>query len=147
MRISKLDAARQQLEVACRLVQRGESILAVHTLCGAAEDILGRLAERANETSMFERMKAAAEDRFDRPMSSKEVSDLINRTRNALKHANDPSEDPFNYNPDHGFIMLFRALVNFQLVTGGLSQVMEKTWELLKATHPLLLPANQRPHT
>jgi hypothetical protein len=147
MKISKLDAARQQLEVACRLFLQRESILAVHTLCGAAEDILGRLAVRANEKSMFERMKSAAEHHFGRPMSTKEVSELINGTRNALKHANDPSEDPFDYNPDHGFVMLLRALVNFQLVTGGLSQVMEETWESLKATHPLFLPPNQRPHT
>ncbi len=78
MKISKLDAARQQLEVACHLFLQKESILAVHTLSGAAEEILGKLAERASQQSMFQHMKVAGESMFGRPMSTKEVSELIN---------------------------------------------------------------------
>ncbi|GAB6197504.1 hypothetical protein [Lysobacter xanthus] len=147
MRISKLETAKQQLEVACELYLKRASIFAVHTLAGAAEDILGALATRQGHTNMFERMRVAGEEMLNRKLSNAEVSGLINDSRNALKHARDPAEDTFFYDTGHGLVMLFRALVNFQLVTGGLTNVMERTRQDLHATQPLFLPPNQRPVT
>jgi hypothetical protein len=147
MNVSKLEVAKQQLEVACGLYLKRASIFAVHTLAGAAEDILGALALRLGQANMFERMRATGEEMFGRQMTNAEVSTLINGSRNALKHAKDPAEDLFLYDTGHGLVMLFRALVNFQLVTGGLTSVMEQARQDLHKTQPLFLPPSERPVT
>ena len=147
MRLSKLKAAEQQLDVACRLFIAGESVLAVHTLSGAAEEILGKLAERASELSMFQRMQAAAQEHLQRSLSVKEMSRLVNTSRNDLKHAKDPNELSFSYNPDHAVVMLFRAMVNYQLATGSLTPTMEQAFLVLRERYPMFLPPSDRPGT
>lgn len=138
MQISKVEAARQQLDVAAKLFIAGEDRLAIHTLSAAAEEILGKLAERAGRESMFQRMKLAAEQKLGKSISSAELSTLVNKSRNALKHANDPVEDTFEYDPGHAVVMLFRALVNYQLATGTLTEPMEAARELLSKNYPAL---------
>ena len=121
MKLTKLEAAQRQLDVAAALFVSREDRLALHTLAGAAEEILGRLAQRGGQQSMFEGMRLSAKERLGRSVSVTELSKLVNESRNALKHANDPNEDQFNYDPNHAVVMLFRAMVDYQLVTGGLT--------------------------
>jgi hypothetical protein len=87
MKLSKLDIARQQLDTATRLFVGGEDQLAVHTLSGAAEEILGSLLERAGQQNIFERMRIVAEERMGKTISVGELSTLVNSSRNSLKHA------------------------------------------------------------
>ncbi len=145
MRLSKLEAAQQQLDLASRLFVNQQDLLAMHTLSGAAEEILGKLAERCSEQSMFQRMKEAAEQKLGRPVSSKVLTALVNKSRNSLKHATEPAEDLFDYNPDDAVVMLFRAMVNYQLVTGTLTGPMENALTALVQDHPSLFPENA-PH-
>lgn len=143
MKLSKLEAAQQQLDLAANLFVSRNHPLAMHTLAGAAEEILGSLAERASEQSMFERMRVAAEQRFRRSVSVQELTALVNKSRNSLKHANHHAEDHFDYDPDDAVVMLFRALVNYQLVTGVLTDPMEEALKLLVQEYPSLFPENQ----
>ena len=136
--LSKIEAARRQLEVASRLFVARDDILAIHTLCGAAEEILGALAERSGKEHIFERMHAEAEARFGRQVKPKELSSLVNASRNALKHAHGPTEDTFQYDPNHMIGMLFRALVNYQIVTGALTAPMEEALSHLRTVVPQL---------
>jgi hypothetical protein len=140
MKLSKLDAAQQQLDVAASLFSNRDSRLALHTLAGAAEEILGKLLERAEQENIFQQMKASAEQRFGRSVTSSELSEIVNKSRNSLKHANDPNEDSFEYEPDEAVVMLFRALVNYQLLTGGLTDPMEKALVVLRKEYPNLIP-------
>lgn len=139
MKLSKLEAAQRQLDVAAKLFVAKEDELALHTLSAAAEEILGKLVERSGQESMFQRMKGPAEQKLGKSLTLGELSGYVNKSRNALKHANDPSEDSFEYDPDHAVGMFFRALVNYQLVTGALTDTMEKALAALSKEHPHLV--------
>lgn len=139
--LTKIEAARRQLEVASRLFVSQGDLLAVHTLCGAAEEILGALCERSGKIHAFERMRAEAEARFGRQVKPQELSSLVNASRNALKHAHIPTEDTLQYDPDHAIGMLFRALVNYQVLTGALTAPMEEALSHLRTIVPQLAPS------
>jgi hypothetical protein len=140
--LTKIEVARRQLEVASVLFVADGDILAVHTLCGAAEEILGVIAESSGQENVFERMRVEAEARLGRQVTPGELSTLVNASRNALKHAHNLAEDTFQYDPNHATGMLFRALVNFQLVTGTLTSPMEKALDRIRATVQQLAPSN-----
>ena len=142
MILHKLQAAERQLETAALLFVDNGDLLSVHTLAGAAEEILGKLAERISETNIFERMRYAVEKKFGHSVSARRLSTLVNQSRNSLKHANDPMEDDFDYEEDHAIGMLFRALVNYQLVTGGLTEPMDEALDKLRKDHQGLFPGN-----
>lgn len=142
MILHKLQAAERQLETAALLFVNDGDLLSVHALAGAAEEILGKLAKRAGETNMLKRMHYAAEKKSGHSVSAKKFSTLVNQSRNSLKHANIPMEDNFEYNEDHAIVMLFRALVNYQLVTGGLTELMDKALDVLRKDHPGLFPSS-----
>ena len=137
-KLSKLDAAQRQLDVASTLFAEQDDRLAIHTLAGAAEEILGSLIKRSGQASMFDQVRSAAEQRFGKSVTGGELSELVNKSRNALKHANDPNEDTFEYDPDDAAVMLFRALVNYQLFTGHLTDPMEKSLKVLRSKYPKL---------
>ena len=60
---------------------------------------------------------------------------------NDPKHANYPIDHDFDYNENQAIVMLFRALVNYQLVTGELTEPMEKALDVLRKDHPGLFPS------
>lgn len=143
--LTKIEAARRQLEVASRLFVSQDDLLAVHTLCGAAEEILGALCERSEKVHVFEKMRAEAEARVGHQVKPDKLSHLVNASRNALKHAHNPMEDTFQYDPDHAIGMLFRALMNYQVLTGALTTPMEGALSQLRTIVPQLAPS--RPPT
>jgi hypothetical protein len=95
MKISKLDAALRQLDVAIRLFFEGDYVSSL-TLAGAAEEILGKLSERAGLSVSIDILTNHHRKDTDPALSnekSKEViSGVANRGRNQAKHANDPNE-------------------------------------------------------
>ena len=135
-KIFKLEVAQRQLDVAAALFVARQDRIAIHTLAGAAEEILGKLADCADQKNMLDRMRLAAEERFGRAVDRRELSRLVNESRNALKHANDPSENTLDYDENHAEAMLFRAMVNYQLVTGTLTDGMEEALTVLRQEHP-----------
>jgi len=141
MRLSKLDAARRQLDVAAELFVVGDDRLAVHTLSGAAEEILGALLKRSGQEATLERMQIAAEMRLERKLDRKEYLALVNRSRNALKHASDSNEDTFEYDPNHAAGMLFRAMMNYQTLTDRLTEPMERALVLLRKEYASFFPS------
>jgi hypothetical protein len=132
MVISKLVIAQRQLEVAAHLYVEGADYLAVVTLAGASEEILGNLLRRAGQGAMIDRIVE-----MDRELTGgrvfKVVSDEVNRARNALKHANDPDEDTVTVEPGEATAMLARALVNYNRLAGQLSPTMLLAYKKLAA--------------
>ncbi len=57
-------------------------------------------------------------------MTPQQIYRLVNRTRNAMKHAKDPAEDSIELGPDEAALMLARAIANYQFVTGNLTPSM-----------------------
>lgn len=84
VRIDKLWAASRQLDAAIRMLFDGEDIVAVHTIVGAASAILAKLMElRAPEKSRDNLFQN------DSRLDSNTYSNIIRKTQNFLKHADD----------------------------------------------------------
>lgn len=136
MLLHKAEIARRQIEVAVELFFSGGDFLAVVTLSGAAEEILGKLIKRNGETAMIDQLMELDKE-LTGGRSFATVNKEINGIRNALKHANDPSEDEIEVDPSEAIAMLSRAVVNYVLFTDGVATPnMVRVYEHLKGLHP-----------
>ena len=135
MRFSKLDVAKRQLEAAIDLHFSGGDYLAVITLAGAAEEILGKLLQRAGKTAMIDRLVELDEEvTGGRPFET--IRREVNGARNSLKHANDPSEDDVTVEQGEAIAMLGRAIVNYVSLTESATSTMIRVYHQLREMHP-----------
>lgn len=135
MLLHKAEIARRQIEVAADLFFSGGDFLAVVTLSGAAEEILGKLIKRNGETAMIDKL-IELDKELTGGRSYAIINKEINGIRNALKHANDPAEDEIEVEPSEAIAMLSRAVVNYVLFTDGeATPRMVRVYEHLKELH------------
>jgi hypothetical protein len=110
---TKLEAASRQLDAAMRLFLEGDYLSSL-TLAGAAEEILGRLCERAGKTVAAEAVAAFHFPDTDPALTDQErkkiLFDVMNRPRNEAKHANDPAETHVVVERDFALQMIMRAM-------------------------------------
>ena len=113
MEITKLDVAVHQLNVAIRLFLDGD-YLASLTLAGAAEEILGKLCERAGHPVAVASIVDYHFKDTDPALSDKErrkiLLDVLNSARNEAKRANNSDETTFNVEQIYPLQMLMRAI-------------------------------------
>lgn len=111
--ITKLDVAIHQLNVAIRLFLDGD-YLASLTLAGAAEEILGRLCERNGKPMAVDFIVDYHLKDTDQTLPEKErrkiLLSVLNKPRNAAKHANDPNEATFDVDQAWPLQMIMRAV-------------------------------------
>lgn len=111
--MSKLEVAVSQLEQAIRLFLEGDYLSSL-TLAGAAEEILGKLCERAGKPVSVEQIVAFHWNDTDPALPDAErrkiLLTVLNRARNAAKHANNPEEATFDLEPDFALQMIMRAM-------------------------------------
>ena len=112
MKISKLDAATRQLDVAIDLFLSEKDPLAVITLAGAAEEILGVLAKNNGKDNMTDALKEL-DKKLTGGRDFKILNNEVNGLRNALKHANNLDEDFIDFDEDAPVAYLMRAIVNY----------------------------------
>jgi hypothetical protein len=130
MILSKPDIAKRQVETACALFLCGGDYLSVVTLAGAAEEILGSLLRRAGKSHMLDHL-VTLDRELGRAREFKEVSDEVNRARNALKHACDASEDQVEIAPGEADAMLVRAIANYVVLTDDATEQMVAVYQKL----------------
>jgi len=123
--------ARQQLETAIRLFEEGADFLSVITLAGAADEIVGRLAQEAGVSSSLDSLKAATlamhQHLFQEPGDAKWIADRANRARNALKHLNTGQGRTVTLDPvEEASDMLDRAITNYWSLTLSLTPTMDR---------------------
>ena len=136
MKLHKIEIARRQIEVAAELFFAEGDFLAVVTLAGAAEEILGNLIKRAGESAMIDRL-VCLDKRLTGGRSFAVVNKEVNGIRNALKHANDPAEDEIEVDAGEAISMLSRAVANYaRLSNEQPSPNMVRVYEHLKELHP-----------
>ena len=113
MTLTKLEVAVSQLDQAIRLFLEGD-LLSSLTLAGAAEEILGKLSERAGHPIAAEQIIAYHMDDTDHALTEKErrkvLLEVMNRARNEAKHANDTSETHFVVEQVFPLQMIMRAM-------------------------------------
>ena len=115
MKISKLDAATRQLDVAIDLFLSEKDPLAVITLAGAAEEILGVLAKNNGKDNMIDALKEL-DKKLTGGRDFKILNNEVNGLRNALKHANNLDEDFIDYDEDAPVAYLMRAIANYTIL-------------------------------
>jgi hypothetical protein len=129
--LSAEDIAEHQLLSALRMWSE-EDFISTLTLAGAAEEILGkRLRKLGNEPS-FEQLKkeivASARQHGDSdPKTDKLVADLLNQTRNELKHYAGDEALTFDLRADAAE-MLERAIANYHLLTDVVPEEAFQFW-------------------
>ena len=115
MKISKLDAVTRQLDVAIDLLLSEKYTLAVITLAGAAEEILGVLAKNNGKDNMIDALKVL-DKKLTGGRDFKILNNEVNGLRNALKHANNLDEDFIDYDEDAPVAYLMRAIANYTIL-------------------------------
>ena len=95
--LSRLDLAREQLELAIELFLSGRSDVAALTLAGAAEEVLGQAVKhKGGETAMdsaFETTSHFHRLLHGQELKWKDFADSENEARNAAKHMRNPAEE------------------------------------------------------
>ena len=124
MKISKLDAATRQLEVAIDLFLSKKDPLAVITLAGAAEEILGILVKNNGKENMIDVIKEL-DKKVTGGRDFKILNNEINGLRNALKHANNLDEHFIDFDEDAPVAYLMRAIVNYNRLGLTLTENMK----------------------
>jgi hypothetical protein len=113
MTLTKLEVAVRQLDLAICLFLEGDHLSSL-TLAGAAEEILGRLSERAGLTVAMVGIIAYHFGDTDPALTEKDrrnaLLEVLNGARNAAKHANDPSETHFVVEQAFPLQMIMRAM-------------------------------------
>lgn len=121
-KVPKLELGRSQLEVALQFYMRGEEFPAVITLAGAAEELLGKIAEsKGHEPSLKRAMRNRCDifkEIYGEEAREKNFADLQNRVRNELKHFRTGEEVQADYEHEAAQ-MLTRALENYVLCIGS----------------------------
>jgi hypothetical protein len=111
--LTKLQVAVHQLGVAIQLFLK-EDYLSSLTLAGAAEEILGKLSERAGQPVAIEEIIRFHWNDTDPALPDNErrkiLLGVLNKARNAVKHANDPNEGDHEVEQLYPLQMIMRAM-------------------------------------
>lgn len=118
--LSAHDIAEHQLLTALKLWREGDYLSAL-TLAGAAEEILGKRLKKLGRESSFEQIKkeivGLARDQGETDVKTEKlVADLLNQSRNELKHYSGDEVLSFELRQDAAE-MLERALANYYMLT------------------------------
>lgn len=130
--LSAEEIAKQQLEAAIYLWHAKQYVSAI-TLAGAAEEILGKRLRRYGIEPSFDNIKRSIiqisrllgdED----TKSEKIVAKLLNQTKNELKHYAGDESLSFSL-IDDSIELLERAITNYQMLTGTVTDIMLSFWK------------------
>ncbi len=120
-----------------RLFLEGDHLSSL-TLAGAAEEILGKLCERAGKPVAMEQIIEFHWKDTDPALPDAErrkiLLTVLNRPRNAVKHANDPDEADFAVEMMYPLQMIMRAMPMARAL--GLPPAHEATMVRWIKAHP-----------
>ena len=135
--LTKLEAARRQIETAVRLYFLGGDTVSIHTLAAAGCNLLVNLCTHrgANSPLLLANMIGA----FVKPEHHKKVRDTIRAPENFFKHADRDPEGSIIFNPESSEFFLLEAIEAYATLTGEIPASFStfRMWWLLQ--HPDLL--------
>ncbi len=129
LRISKLDAARRQLDAALLLYFNDGDPIAVHTLAAATHGILRDLAQKSGSHTLIERslLHSVGEDLTMQAMGATRA------VQNFLKHADRDPDAVLEFSPESTILQFLDSAATYLEITGEqtLLQRALETWLLL----------------
>lgn len=136
MIISKLDAAKRQLEMAIKLYFKDWDPVCIHTLVGAAHEVLMNLANREDKTSLIkqEMLKVV------KPESRWEALTVLNSAKNFFKHADRDAKETIEFKPAANDWILWDSVLMYQRMVWSHTEVTQafNLWFMLH--NPSIFP-------
>lgn len=112
VKITKLDAAKRQVQTAVRLYFNDEDPISVHTLACAAHEIISTLNEKHGNSTMI------LSDKLINKEYKEEFRKIMSEAKNFFKHADKDPEGALDFNPEQNEIFLLDCCENYQILTG-----------------------------
>lgn len=135
--LTKLEAARRQIESAIRLYFHGGDPIAIHTLSAAGRNVLANLCAHRGVSSpvLLDSMLSA----FVKPEHHREVREAFRAPENFFKHADRDPDGVITFNPDASEFFLLEGLEAYGILTGEVpaSFAAFRMWWLIH--HPQVL--------
>ncbi len=116
--ITKLEAARRQLETAIRLYFSNGDQISIHTLAAASYNVIRDIVRKKKLGAMIVKDLSV---QHAKPEFRKVVSKALNAAENFFKHADKDPEASFNFLPAQTEFLIFDAEVMYQKLTGRVS--------------------------
>lgn len=120
MEIDKLEAARRQIETSIEMYFLDKDFVSLHTLTGAANEILRDIGNLKGIKSMKEQLLDMA-----RPEKKKEVRALLNRSQNFFKHADKDPEESLNFELEEAYMFIFDNCLMYEKLAGKATKIMD----------------------
>lgn len=133
LKISKLDAAKRQLETAIRLYFSEGDPVSIHTLAAAAYDVIHDITAKRGAEPML--LKDRMLD-YVKPEYKKMLGEKLNAAANFFKHADRDPEATLDFNPDMSELHILDACSQYRRLTGEFPPLFQiyQTWVMAK--HP-----------
>jgi len=113
--ITKLDAARRQMETAVQLYAADGEPVSIHTLTCATREVLSDVAKARGAGPQFIPDSGAE---YIRPEKLKDARAIIREPQNFFKHAKDDPDGVLEFPPGATELLLFEACLSYQRLTG-----------------------------
>ena len=111
VRVTKISAAERQLKEAIKLFFEERDPVAIHTLTGAAYQILYDLGRKQGTESLLR------DSEWIREVSKKEWNQILNSARNFFKHANRDSKKELEFRQEFNSFLLFDAILLYESIS------------------------------
>ena len=140
LRLTKLDVARRQLDLAICLFFDDSDPVSIHTLTEASSQVLHDLGKAAGIANPFR------ENSLVRPDKRKEWINALLAARNFFKHADKDKDNTFSFNTDLNETSIIAAVSLYQALATHLTPEMDiyTRWYVLKYPDHFIDGSNQR---
>jgi len=143
LKISKLDAAKRQLETAVRLYFHDGDPVSIHTLVAAAYNVLRDYNTNIGGEPML--MKEALLEHV-RPEMRQEFTRIMQRAENFFKHANRDHDETLDFGPEQSELLLWEACTKYWQLTSEHPPLLAifRGWFMATHSHLFDLPEEFR---
>jgi hypothetical protein len=117
-KVSKLDAARRQLETAINLYFYERDAVSIHTLTAAAHNIVTDIAKKAGQGDTWrETVQTMIQDLVPSD-KRKTVRNKFREAENFFKHADRDPETFIEFNPGYSELLIWDCTISYRALTG-----------------------------
>lgn len=143
LHISKLDAAKRQLETAIRIYFYSGDPVSIHTLTAAAYNVIRDINKQRGGAKLF--AKEAFMD-YVKEGHEKEVRELINKAENFFKHADRDHDSTIEFNSAQSELLMFEACSVYGKLSSEFPPLFKlyQGWFIATHEHWFKFPEEQR---
>jgi hypothetical protein len=143
VKISKLDAARRQLETAIHLFFHSSDPVSIHTLTAAAYNILRDICKKRGYPYVL--IKGSSLN-YVIPGKEKKYLNAINQAENFFKHADNDPDKVLNFKPTQTDILIYDACKIYHEITKKINPLCHlfQVWFMAENPDLFILPENMQ---